>query len=133
MKIVDVFPEAEGTKPAAVKLQAVAAGPRDADKEFRSEVVQSLERAFAENHSLDNAAVELKTLRMASNVPLSQVKDAVVATLVDKIVVVDEGGVAQRKEVHTVIARWGQLINRLGGLDSVETISMLQVRRSGSL
>ncbi|KAH6918678.1 translation initiation factor eif-2b [Coprinopsis sp. MPI-PUGE-AT-0042] len=127
IKIVDTFPEAEGNKPAAVKLLAASAGPRDADKEFRSEVVQSLERAFAENHSLDNAAVELKTLRMASNVPLSQVKDAVVATLVDKIVVVEEGGVAQRKEVHTVIARWGELINRLGGLDSVETISMLQL------
>lgn len=127
IKIVDTFPEAEGKKPAAVKTHAGSMAPRDADKEFRSEVVQSLERAFAENHSLDNAAVELKTLRMASNVPLSQVKDAVVATLVDKIAVVEEGGVAQRKEVLSVIGRWGQLINRLGGLDSVETITMLQL------
>src|SRR5271168_2319366 len=48
-----------------------------ADAEFRTEVTQSLERAFAEGHSVDNAAVELKTLRMASNVPLIRVKEAV--------------------------------------------------------
>jgi len=88
--------------------------------------VQSLERAFAENHSLDNAAVELKTLRMASNVPLEQVKDAVIATLVDRIANIGEAGAGQRQAVHGVLARWGQLINRLGGANPVETIHMLQ-------
>ncbi|TFK29847.1 translation initiation factor eif-2b [Coprinopsis marcescibilis] len=108
---------------AAGQASAVASDP---DKEFRFEVVQSLERAFAEGHSLDNAAVELKTLRMASNVPLSRVKEAVIGTLVDKIPLLEEGGAAQRKEVHTIIARWGQLLNRLGGQDPVETITLLQ-------
>lgn len=97
-----------------------------ADKEFRSEVAQSLERAFAEGHSVDNAAVELKTLRMASNVPLVRVKEAVISGIVDKITLVEDGA-AQRKEVTGTIARWGQLINKIGGIDPVETISLLQV------
>ncbi|KAJ3793450.1 hypothetical protein GGU11DRAFT_850892 [Lentinula aff. detonsa] len=42
-----------------------------AESEFRNEVRLSLECAFTEGHSVDNAAVELKTLRMATNVSLS--------------------------------------------------------------
>lgn len=98
-----------------------------ADKEFRSEVAQSLERAFAEGHSVDNAAVELKTLRMASNVPLVRVKEAVISGIVDQIPLVEDGGAVQRKGVTDTIARWGQLINKIGGIDPVETISLLQV------
>jgi translation initiation factor eIF-2B subunit epsilon len=98
-----------------------------ADAEFRTEVTQSLERAFAEGHSVDNAAVELKTLRMASNVPLIRVKEAVVAAIVEKIPMVDGDAISQRKEIHRVIGRWGELINRIGGVDAVETISILQV------
>ncbi|KAH9484230.1 putative translation initiation factor eIF-2B subunit epsilon [Psilocybe cubensis] len=97
-----------------------------ADAEFRTEVNQSLERAFAEGHSVDNAAVELKTLRMASNVPLSRVKEAVVAAIVEKIPVVDGDPAAQRREIASVVGRWGDLINRIGGVDPVETVSILQ-------
>ena len=98
-----------------------------ADAEFRTEVTQSLDRAFAEGHSVDNAAVELKTLRMASNVPLIRVKEAVVAAIVEKIPMVEGDAVSQRKEIYRVISRWGELINRIGGVDAVETISILQV------
>jgi len=97
-----------------------------ADAEFRTEVTQSLERAFTEGHSVDNAAVELKTLRMASNVPLIRVKEAVVAAIVEKIPM-EGNAVSQRKEISRVIGRWGELINRIGGVDPVETISILQV------
>ena len=98
-----------------------------ADAEFRTEVTQSLERAFAEGHSVDNAAVELKTLRMASNVPLIRVKEAVVAAIVEQIPMVEGDAVSQRKEIYRVIGRWGELINRIGGVDPVETIGILQV------
>ena len=98
-----------------------------ADAEFRTEVTQSLERAFVEGHSVDNAAVELKTLRMASNVPLIRVKEAVVAAIVEKIPMVEGDAPSQRREIHRVISRWGELINRIGGVDPVETISILQV------
>ncbi|KAK0503156.1 nucleotide-diphospho-sugar transferase [Armillaria luteobubalina] len=103
-----------------------------AENEFRAEVTQSLERAFAEGHSVDNAAVELKTLRMASNVPLSRVREAVVAAIVDRIRIVENGGAAQRAEITNVIQRWGGLIDRIGGVDAVETISVLQTHCSSS-
>ncbi|PPQ70755.1 hypothetical protein CVT25_000076 [Psilocybe cyanescens] len=103
-----------------------------ADAEFRTEVTQSLERAFAEGHSVENASVELKTLRMASNVPLRRVKEAVVAAIVEKIVIVDGDAAGQRKEISTVISRWGDLINRIGGVDPVETVSILQAHSAVS-
>ncbi len=89
-----------------------------AENEFRAEVTQSLERAFAEGHSIDNAAVELKTLRMASNVPLSRVREAVVAAIVERVRIVESGGAAQRAEIINVIQRWGGLIDRIGGVDA---------------
>ncbi|KAF8628435.1 hypothetical protein AX15_003954 [Amanita polypyramis BW_CC] len=103
-----------------------------ADTEFWSEVKQSLERAFAEGHSIDNAAVELKTLRMASNVPLSRVREAVITAVVEKIPIVDGGGVPQRQEIAKVMSRWGELINKIGGVDPVETVTLLQVLVSPS-
>ncbi|KAG7452606.1 nucleotide-diphospho-sugar transferase [Guyanagaster necrorhizus] len=103
-----------------------------AESEFRAEVTQSLERAFSEGHSIDNAAVELKTLRMASNVPLSRVREAVIAAIVERIRIVDGGGAAQRTEISNVIQRWGGLIDRIGGVDAVETISILQTHCSTS-
>ncbi|KAF8742368.1 hypothetical protein AX14_004922 [Amanita brunnescens Koide BX004] len=98
----------------------------EAETEFRSEVTQSLERAFAEGHSIDNAAVELKTLRMASNVSLSLVREAVISAIVDKIPIIDGGGAPQRQEIANVIERWGELINKIGGINPVETVALLQ-------
>ncbi|KAG6878693.1 hypothetical protein C0993_011508 [Termitomyces sp. T159_Od127] len=98
------------------------------ESEFQTEVKQSLERAFTEGHSIDNAAVELKTLRMASNVPLTRVREAVVGAIVEKIRIVDDGPVAQRKEISAVVSRWGGLIDKIGGIDPIETVSALQVR-----
>jgi translation initiation factor eIF-2B subunit epsilon len=97
------------------------------ESEFKHEVELSLERAFAEGHSVDNAAVELKTLRMASNVPLVRVREAVVGAIVERINIVEGGGAPQRKEITSVVSRWGNLINQIGGVDAVETVSVLQV------
>ncbi len=96
------------------------------EQEFQTEVRLSLERAFSESHSLENASVELKTLRMASNVPLRRVREAVVAGIVEKIALV-EGAVPQRAEIKRWVDRWGDLINLIGGVDGVETVSILQV------
>ncbi|KAI0636836.1 nucleotide-diphospho-sugar transferase [Trametes polyzona] len=97
-----------------------------AETEFRSEVAQSLERAFAEGHSVENAAVELKTLRMASNVPLRRVREAVVGALVDRVPLVPGDAAAQRAEIASVVRRWGALVDQIGGVDPVETVEVLQ-------
>ncbi|KAG2157343.1 nucleotide-diphospho-sugar transferase [Suillus clintonianus] len=94
--------------------------------EFQQEVKQSLDRAFAEGHSVDNAAVELKTLRMASNVSLRLVREAVIAAIVSRIKIMAGGGVPQRQEIASMIARWGGLIDKIGGVDPVETVEILQ-------
>ncbi|KZT68221.1 nucleotide-diphospho-sugar transferase [Daedalea quercina L-15889] len=101
-------------------LQASAA-----DLEFRSEVRQSLDRAFTEGHSVDNASVELKTLRMASNVPLRRVREAVVEAIVERIPIVESDPSKQRMEIAKVVTRWGPLIDRIGGVDPVETVEVL--------
>ncbi|THG99211.1 hypothetical protein EW026_g3085 [Hermanssonia centrifuga] len=97
-----------------------------ADSEFQAEVTQSLERAFDEGHSVDNAAVELKTLRMASNVELVKVREAVVAAIVERIPVVQGDAVGQKREIGKVLGRWGALIDKIGGVDAVETVEVLQ-------
>jgi len=48
-------------------------------QDFVVECVRSLDRAFEEDHTVENATIELKTLRMASNVPQSQVLKIVLA------------------------------------------------------
>jgi translation initiation factor eIF-2B subunit epsilon len=119
--------EDEGDTHEQAQSGSVAIVTSIAEVEFRHEVNQSLERAFTEGHSVDNAAVELKTLRMASNVPLRWVREAVVRAIVERIRIVDSGVVAQRKETATVIGRWGGLIDKIGGVNAVETITVLQV------
>jgi len=71
--------------------------------------------------------VELKTLRMVSNVPLRRVREAVVAAIVEKIPVVEGDVVGQKREISGVVRRWGELIDRIGGVNAVETVSVLQV------
>lgn len=112
--------------PASVST-ASAAAEAHAEREFRAEVVASLARAFAEGHAVDDAAVELKTLRMASNVPLRRVRQEVVGAIVDLVPVVPDPA-KQRAEINGVVKRWGSLIIRIGGVDAVDTISILQVR-----
>jgi translation initiation factor eIF-2B subunit epsilon len=107
--------------PASSAVVTVSAS----EQEFQTEVRLSLDRAFSEGHSLENASVELKTLRMASNVPLRRVREAVVAGIVENIPLV-EGAVAQRAEIKKWVDRWGDLINLIGGVDGVETVSILQ-------
>ncbi|KAH9180602.1 nucleotide-diphospho-sugar transferase [Lactarius sanguifluus] len=113
--------------PAASAAATVSAG----EQEFQTEVRLSLERAFSEGHSLDNASVELKTLRMASNVPLRRVREAVVAGIVENIPLVEEA-VPQRTEIKKWVDRWGDLINLIGGVDGVETVSILQYHCASS-
>ncbi|KAG9318796.1 nucleotide-diphospho-sugar transferase [Chiua virens] len=103
--------------PLSAPSNLVAQADSAAISEFQHEVRQSLDRAFAEGHSVDNAAVELKTLRMASNVPLRLVREAVVAAIVSRIKIVEGGGLPQRQEITAMVSRWGELIDKIGGVD----------------
>ncbi|KAG1803652.1 nucleotide-diphospho-sugar transferase [Suillus plorans] len=112
--------------PLSTPSNLVAQADSAVISEFQQEVKQSLDRAFAEGHSVDNAAVELKTLRMASNVSLRLVREAVIAAMVSRIKIIAGGGIPQRQEIASMIARWGGLIDKIGGVDPVETVEILQ-------
>lgn len=113
------------TAPAVTQASIAALSTAAAESEFQAEVTQSLDRAFAEGHSVENAAVELKTLRMASNVDLRRVREAVVAAIVERIPEPEDFAV-QKREIARLVRRWGPLINQIGGVDPVETVEVLQ-------
>lgn len=82
--------------------------PSTKQSDFLSECRQSLDRSFAEAHTVDNAAIELKTLRMASNVPLGEVREFVIPYILERC---GEGA----KDASAVLDRWGGLVANLTG------------------
>lgn len=108
-------------------IEALADSSRT--NEFATEARLSLERAFVEEHRIEDAAIELKTMRMSSNVLHRQVRQVVIEFLVDKIDVAGDAA-AQKQSIGKVIGRWGPLLNELGALDGQETVELLQVRVS---
>lgn len=81
--------------------------PAATQSDFVSECTQSLDRSFAEGHTVDNAAIELKTLRMASNVPLGQVRELVIPYILARC----DGA----NNASAVMERWGGLVGNLTG------------------
>lgn len=88
--------------------------------EFRTEATASLERAFEENHTVDDAAIELKTLRMASNVPLKEVRKTVIGFILTKC------EPDQPKEMLKVLDKWCPLISIVAVDDQVEALATVQ-------
>ncbi|KAK0531529.1 translation initiation factor eIF-2B epsilon subunit, GEF [Tilletia horrida] len=99
--------------------------------DFRSEARASLSRALAENHTLENASIELKTLRMASNVTLLELRATVLGFLMGaaeramREATAGGGGVAAFGKVWT---RWGGLIKAVASevADQVQVVTVLQ-------
>ncbi|GAA6000458.1 hypothetical protein JCM10207_008020 [Rhodosporidiobolus poonsookiae] len=99
------------TEPPAIAgldaLQPEVSTSSRKQSEFVTECVHSLDRSFAENHTVDNAAIELKTLRMASNVALGEVRRVVVPYVLERC-----DGAAN---AAAVLDRWGGLVANLTG------------------
>ncbi|WFD36354.1 translation initiation factor eIF-2B epsilon subunit, GEF [Malassezia cuniculi] len=88
--------------------------------EFRAEAEASLARAMEESHAPDNAAIELKTLRMASNVPTSEVKKVAIPFILGRC------NVEQAKETADFLDHWGPLIREVAQDDQVEALAVMQ-------
>ncbi|ETS60470.1 hypothetical protein PaG_05312 [Moesziomyces aphidis] len=88
--------------------------------EFRTEATASLERAFEENHTVDDAAIELKTLRMASNVPLKEVRKTVIGFILTKC------EPDQPKQMLAVLDKWCPLISVVAVDDQIEALATVQ-------
>lgn len=89
--------------------------------EFDAEARASMARALEEDHSIDNASLELKTLRMASNVSLHDVQRIVIEVMLDRCKPSDP------KQVKALVSRWGKLIAQVSHDDEQQTITLTQV------
>lgn len=90
--------------------------------DFLGEAIHSLDRAFDEGVTVENALLELKTLRMASNVPQARLRSEVVVYLCKR-------GGTSAAEATKVVNRWGGLLAGLIGEDEdamVDTLTALQ-------
>lgn len=72
--------------------------------DFRSEAAETLQRAFEDDHTIENATIELKTLRMSSNAPQSEVRKIVVEQLLEGCSVTDA------KKTTQWLSRWSPLL-----------------------
>ncbi|TKA57409.1 hypothetical protein B0A53_00638 [Rhodotorula sp. CCFEE 5036] len=102
----DAAPAIAGLATLQLETSGSGSGERK-QSEFVTECVHSLDRSFAEGHTVDNAAIELKTLRMASNVPLNEVRAVVVPYVLRRA-----GGASGAADT---LERWGGLIASLTG------------------
>lgn len=99
---------------------------------FVVEAKASLERALKEDHTVDNASIELKTLRMASNVALSEVREVVIQFLCSTCETDCDSGASVRDRLTAmskIVSRWGSLLGKLGQMgeqDMVESVLSLQ-------
>lgn len=88
--------------------------------EFRAEATASLERAFEERHAPENAAIELKTLRMASNVPPGEVRKVAISFVLARC------SVDQAKDTADLLDHWGPLLQEVAHDDQVEALATMQ-------
>ncbi|KAG0345565.1 hypothetical protein BG005_001242 [Podila minutissima] len=80
-------------------------------EELDREVSATLERAFKDGHSVDIAALELNTLRMASFSNFHEMRKRIIPGVLRNIDVTAKPG--SGKTTKEILARWGPLIGRM--------------------
>ncbi|KAI1312621.1 hypothetical protein EDD11_002930 [Mortierella claussenii] len=95
-------------------------------EELDREIAQTLERAFKENHEVEIAALELNTLRMASNSNFQEMRKRIIPGVLKNIDLTAKPG--SQKTVKEVLVRWGPLIGRMihDEADQVDGLFVLQ-------
>lgn len=106
----------ESEPPAIAGIGALGDASTSDDAAFKRECISSLERSLGEGHTVDNAAIELKTLRMASNVALKDVIGVVIPYLCDHVTVQESDPASVVvASVNKLVTRWGGLVDSLTG------------------
>jgi len=90
--------------------------------EFYLEASESLSRAFKENHSIDNATIELKTLRMATNVTFHEVREAIITALMNVYI-------SESAQGKGIIKKWAPLLDRFTEDEEVQMDILLILQR----
>ncbi|KAF9585534.1 hypothetical protein BGW38_001935 [Lunasporangiospora selenospora] len=99
------------------------------------EVSQTLERAFREQHEVEIAALELNTLRMASNSSFQEMRKRIIPSVlkhIDMAAPAPAAGAvkANGRSVKEVLQRWGPLIGKMIHDDSDQVDGLLVLQRS---
>jgi translation initiation factor eIF-2B subunit epsilon len=97
--------------------------------DWEREVEESLHRAFLESHSIDIAALELNTLKMAMNISFADLRSVVIPILLARA----DPAMAP-KDIRLLLARWGPLIGKFVHHldDQVDTIIIISVGGRGA-
>ncbi|KAL1924486.1 uncharacterized protein VTP21DRAFT_4140 [Calcarisporiella thermophila] len=94
------------------------------DEDFTREVIGTLDRAFNENHTVDNTALEINTLRMAFNTTFHDLREIVIPWVSKRV----DFGADLDRSVRAVLKRWGSLIGKVAQdeEDQVDALLILQ-------
>lgn len=113
--------ESEDEEPSSfTNLGSVTADQQNQD--VGREIRQTIERAFTDDHEIEIAALELNTLRMASNTNYHQIRQEIIPAILDQIDT--ESNVVS--SANAVLRRWGPLITKMTHSEA-EQIDVLQI------
>ena len=107
------------------RRRSSASGFSDApstNQEFYVEAEDSLARAFLENHSVDNATIELKTLRMTTDVTFHEVREAIISALLNVYLTTPT-------KAPKLFKKWGGLLHRFEEDLEAEVDSVMIMQR----
>ncbi|TPX75512.1 hypothetical protein CcCBS67573_g03213 [Chytriomyces confervae] len=84
----------------------------------RGELISTIERAFEENHTIDNVALELNTVKFAENLEFHDIRFTAVLTILNLV--------SNAATLTTTMTRWGQLLQRFV-TDEEEQLDLLEI------
>ncbi|CAG8439895.1 7381_t:CDS:10 [Ambispora gerdemannii] len=104
---------------------------KEEDEDFSREVAQTLERAFAEGHTVENTILELKALKMASNATFHDLRTVVIPSVLAQIDIPKFLSAIQKEftsHVEEVLTRWSPLISEVihSPSDQLDALYILQ-------
>ncbi|WWC90224.1 uncharacterized protein L201_005157 [Kwoniella dendrophila CBS 6074] len=90
-------------------------GPRE---EFYTEAKESLERAYEEDHKVENAALEMRTLVMGENAGQDAAREVILEFFLSKINVKSDSTAGDiLKQTTEIFEKWGQLVRSFSTSD----------------
>lgn len=92
-------------------------------EEFKRELEQSISRAFAEDHSVELAALEITGLRMSANGSYDDVREVIVPAIINQVDLSKP-----MPSIRAVLKKWASLIGKVthGKDDQVHVLYILQ-------
>ncbi|KAJ8325720.1 translation initiation factor eIF-2B epsilon subunit, GEF [Batrachochytrium dendrobatidis] len=100
------------------------------DNDWENEVAMTLERAFSDDHTVDIAALELNTLKMAMDITFQNLRETVIPAILARIDLTRP--VPSSKET---ISRWGPLVGKFthSNADQLNVLHIISVYAKDTL